>query len=205
MNEIKAIIFDLGNVLLPFDPMKVAKRLSLHSPLPPEKILQVLWDSRTAEQFESGKMSDEAFYRHAENVCRFKIGYAEFISVFNDIFLPDGNVTALVPEFKKRYKLGLISNTNAIHACYVKEKYDFMKLFDVLVLSHEAGMRKPDATIYNMALERLKCLPGETVYIDDTQENVQAGINLGMHGIYYKSYDMLVNDLERIGVICHQQ
>ena len=89
---------------------------------------------------------------------------------------------------------GLLSNSWGNE--YPREGWD--QMFDAVVISGEVGMRKPEAEIYTHVLDLLGVRPGETVFVDDLQPNVDAAEALGLVGVHHTSYDETAATLERL-------
>lgn len=85
----------------------------------------------------------------------------------------------------KEYKLILLSNTNELHINWIQENIEFYEAFkdafDAFYLSHEINLRKPNADIYQYVLDTHKLKADETLFIDDTEENILAASKLGIH------------------------
>lgn len=90
-------------------------------------------------------------------------------------------------EMKKRYKLALISNDSSEWSRYFREKFRLNKYFDVISVSGDLKMKKPDPRIFQLTLERLGCTPEECVYIDDRRYNLEAAQALGMDTVLFNS------------------
>ncbi len=199
---INTVLFDLGNVILPFDVMRLAQGLTKHSHLDAETIVGHLWNAHIADNFETGKMSSTAYFEHISAACEFKnLSFQQFIPLFNEIFDPETGVVEMLGRMKGRYNLGLISNTNAIHVEHIVGRYDFLSQFDQRWWSNEAGVRKPNPEIFKMALSHFGVRPSQSVFIDDLQENVEAAKRLGIHGIQFKNVDSLKKSLHDLGVV----
>lgn len=86
---------------------------------------------------------------------------------------------------EKKYKLILLSNTNELHTDWVKENVDFFEEFkshfDAFYLSHEIQLRKPNRNIYEFVLKENNIKAEESLFIDDTEENIISANNLGIH------------------------
>jgi putative hydrolase of the HAD superfamily len=204
---IKTILFDLGNVILPFDLMRLATRLAPHTALSSDTVLETLWNEALAEHFETGRMSPKEYFDHVSVQCGFKnLPYDRFIEIFNDIFVEDAAVGRLIHDLCDDYQLGLISNINPIHAPYILDKYPVLKKFRRLWFSNEAGVRKPNPAIYRMALDHFSAIPSETVFIDDMPGNVAAARSIGINAIHFQGYDDLSDALNKLGVKhrCHR-
>jgi putative hydrolase of the HAD superfamily len=102
---------------------------------------------------------------------------------------------------KKNYKLFLLSNTDSIHQKYGWQKYEFLKYFDKLILSHEVGYVKPEEKIYRVVEEASGFSTKEHFYIDDIQKYVDAAKILGWDAVLFESYDKLVLDLKEKNII----
>jgi putative hydrolase of the HAD superfamily len=199
---INTVLFDLGNVLLPFDVMRLAKGLTKHTHLSAEAIVGHLWNAHIADHFETGKMSPAAYFDHVTSICEFKnLSFQEFVPLFNEIFDPETGVVELLGRMKGRYNLGLISNTNAIHVEHIVNRYDFLSHFDRHWWSNEAGVRKPNPEIFQMALKHFGVNPSESVFIDDLEENVEGAKRLGIYGIQFTDVDTLKKSLHDLGVV----
>ena len=129
-------------------------------------------------------------------VVNHKIDAETFKKHYADIFSLDEEVISLLPILKNDYKLFLLSNTNSIHQKYGWQKYEFLKYFDKLILSHEAHSVKPEDKIYH-AVEEASASPSEEhFYIDDIQEYVDTAIKLGWDAVVFEGYENLVRDLK---------
>jgi epoxide hydrolase-like predicted phosphatase len=199
---IKTVLFDLGNVLMPFDLMRLADQLARFSRFSPEEILQKIAYNQVAEDFETGRLSPNDYFQFVTHACEFKdLSYDQFIAIFNDIFDEDAAVYELVQQLKTKYKLGLISNTNPIHVDHLRTQYPNLSHFEHLWFSNEAGLRKPDPAIYQMALSKFECTPAETVFIDDFEINVKGALALGIQAVHYKNSEQLKSELVKMGVL----
>lgn len=198
---IKTVLFDLGNVILPFDVMRLAKRLTRFSQLSAQEIVDRLWNDFIADNFETGKMLPTEYFVHISELCQFKgLTFDEFVPLFNEIFDEDVEIVALISRLKGRYKLGIISNTNAIHVEHLKQTYGYLSHFDRQWWSNEAGVRKPDPAIYEMALKHFSVNPAEAIFIDDLHTNIASAKLLGINAIHYKGVESLKTELAKLGV-----
>jgi putative hydrolase of the HAD superfamily len=199
---INVVLFDLGNVILPVDGHRMAQKLTKHSPFSPDEILSHFGKKEMLDEFETGRLSNEDFFNHIKERCSFNgLDYHGFLPMFNDIFEEDPSVIALIEELKSHVKLGMISNTNAIHATHLVARYQLFSHFHKVWFSNDVGLRKPDAKIYQIALDHFRVKPEETVFIDDLLPNIEGARKLGIHGIHYRSYEHLVDELNKLGVL----
>ena len=192
-----AIVFDLGKVLIPFDYTPAINKLNhIENGLGNRFSDFYKSNYHFHRDFERGKISESEFVTKMLEVIDHKIDAETFKKYYADIFSLNEDVVSLLPILKKDYKLFLLSNTDSIHQKYGWQKYDFLKYFDKLILSHEVGSVKPEEKIYR-AVEEASGFPSEEhFYIDDIQEYVDAAINLGWDAVVFEGYEKLVRDLK---------
>ncbi len=196
------IVFDLGNVLLPFDYSIIIKKLDKIEKGLGNKFARLYEDNYEIHRnFESGKIKKSEFLETMLDWTSHKLTKEQFGLLFSSIFKLNQDVALLLPKLKKNYKLFLLSNTNIIHHEYGWKDYSFLKYFDKLVLSYKVGSNKPEKKIYR-AVEKISKQPSSGhLFIDDVKEYVDAAKNLGWDGIQFKNYIQLVRDLKRRAII----
>lgn len=200
---IKAIIFDLGNVLVDFDHTIAAKKISPFCGKSPEEIFNLFFDSELTGLFEEGKISPDEFFSRVRTMLDLKLSYNEFLPIWNEIFfLSDKNhaVYKLIKNLRPGYKIALLSNINILHFGYLKNNFPVFDVFHNLLLSFELKLKKPDPLIYKKALDILNALPEETFYTDDRQELVEESRCLGIRGFVFKGIEQLNRDLSDSGI-----
>ena len=192
------IVFDLGNVLIPFNHNKWIERLNKVEQGLGEKYYRLYMENYNVHRsYEAGQMSDEEFINRNLKWIDYKITSNDFCEIFSNIFTVNTNVVKLLPKLKENYKLVLLSNTNNVHKKYGWEKYKFLKNFDKLILSHEIGTVKPEKKIYK-AVELYTREPGEKhIFIDDIKEYVEAAKQLGWDGIQFTDYENLLQEFKK--------
>ncbi len=198
--EIRAVLFDLGNVLLNYDARKAGKRFAEACGVPLLKVWIHFFTSPAEKAFTRGEISCYEFYRHSKQVLKFPVNYKTFSHYWNDIFWENEGMDALLVKLKKRYPLYLISNTNKLHFEYIKKKFKILRHFKKTFPSHEVGHRKPELEIYQKVLAKIGFNPEETVFIDDVPKFVRGARKAGMHALRFRSKERLIADLRRLGV-----
>jgi putative hydrolase of the HAD superfamily len=190
------IVFDLGNVLIPFDYNILIKKLdAVKTGLGKHFVDTYFANYEFHRDFERGKISEEKFIGRMLEILDHTIDGETFCNYFSCIFKQNKEVAALLPVLKNKYKLILLSNTNSIHEKYGWEHYDFLKYFDDLILSHKIGAVKPEEKIY-LAVEISSGSPAEQhIFIDDFEEYVNAAKSFGWDGIHFKGYNLLFEEL----------
>jgi len=195
---LKAIVFDLGNVLLPFDYSIVVRRLNAIEENLGETFLTFYKANYELHRsFERGDLPEEKFISTMLDAMLNKIDAKIFCKFYSEIFTLNENVASLLPQLKQNCKLVLLSNTNAIHKKYGWEQYEFIKYFDKLILSHEVNAVKPEEKIYKAVAEFTGLQPEEHLFIDDILEYVNGAKKLGWDGIEFTGYENLIIELQK--------
>jgi len=196
---IKTILFDLGNVLLPLDVEKTYnafEALSAKSTLHKELPLFHSW--------EKGELGSDKFYAELRSHLKYQAHNNSIKVAWNGMLLPfpEENIS-LLKKLKKKYRLVLISNINHIHEEAIKEmmgafKYgQMLKQFSGIYYSHHDGMRKPDEAFFNHATRESALKPEETLFIDDTEENIISAKKLGFQTWHFNPNTDNILNIER--------
>jgi HAD superfamily hydrolase (TIGR01509 family) len=199
--SIEVVLFDLGNVILPFDHHQIGEKLlrfSLKKETDdPQKIFAYLFDLHTGavNLYETGKMTSLEFFESLKDFFHLQISFDEFVTLWNDIFTENGEVSEIVRSLKGKVRLGLVSNTNALHFDYIASRFPVVHFFERWILSHEVGFKKPAAEIYQKAMEWASVEPKNILFIDDSINNVEAAVALGIQGLHFLSARQLREEL----------
>ncbi|OGW79923.1 MAG: hypothetical protein A3G33_02265 [Omnitrophica bacterium RIFCSPLOWO2_12_FULL_44_17] len=197
---IKAIIFDLGNVLINYDPSIPAREFAKLSGKSEDEIFRMLFSSNLEDLYTRGQMSSEEFVRKMKALFGVEVDDGTFITVWNEIFFENEGMEALVRLLKKHYALYMISNTNDLHWNYLVERYSVFKHFIKCYPSHEVGMRKPDPKIYEHVLHEIHLKPEEAIFIDDMPHFVEGARRVGIRAVQFTSRETLEKDLRDLGI-----
>lgn len=92
-----------------------------------------------------------------------------------------------VSNIRKYYKLAIISNDSSRWSQYLREKFDINKYFDVISISGDLKIKKPEERIFKLTIEKLGCFASDCTYIDDRRFNLAAAQSLGMDTILFNS------------------
>jgi len=197
-----AIVFDLGQVLLRFDYKYFVEKVNRHKAGIGERFLEHYKNNYEIHRdFEKGLISEKYFISRMLEFLDHTIDEETFSKYWSDIFSFNDDVITLLPVLKKKYKLYLISNTNSIHKKYGYQNYEFLKLFDKLILSHEVKFIKPEKEIY-LEVQKVSGFPSEEhIFVDDILEYVDAAKSLGWDGIQFVGYEDLVMNLKQRNIL----
>ncbi|MCM8801584.1 MAG: HAD family phosphatase [Candidatus Omnitrophica bacterium] len=204
-HHIKAILFDLGNVVIDFDHWIAVKRIHRFSDNDPQKIFNLFFDSELTGLFEEGRISPEDFFLKIKEFLNLRLNYAEFLPIWNEIFfVSDKNLAVyeLAKSLKNHYQIALISNINILHFEYIRKNFFYLlDIFPKIVTSYECGFRKPHPKIYQLSLDYLEVKPEEVFYIDDRRELINIAKELGIKGFVFKGIEDLKENLLDSGII----
>ncbi|MCC6862871.1 MAG: HAD family phosphatase [Bryobacterales bacterium] len=198
---IKSLIFDLGKVIVPFDFNRGFAAMAPLCSLDPAEMRSRLSATDLVERFECGLVEPEEFVEQFSRLLELSVDYARFCEIWSSVFLPD----PLIPEswfqaLRGRYRLLLLSNTNAIHFAMIRRTYPAMRHFDSYVLSYQVKAMKPSPRIYQEAIARAGCQAGECFYTDDIPKYVEAAREIGMDAVQFHSAGQLKRELYQRGI-----
>lgn len=191
LKGIKNIIFDLGGVLLNIDPKKTIEAFGL---LGMEQLVGdkgLTYDHDIFYRMEQGKITPEEFRNGVRELISLEVTDDQIDAAWTAMLLDfPKNRVELVLNLRKDYKIYLFSNTNAIHV----EKYhsDFRNLhgfevsslFEIDFYSNEIGFRKPSPESFQEIIRLSGINPEESIFIDDSLQNVEAAIASGLKGFW---------------------
>lgn len=202
MAMLKTCLFDLGNVLLNFSHDKMIRQMAELAGRAEADVRREFLDTGKHLEYERGEISTAAFHQWFEAFARRSIDRDALCVAVADIFELNVEMPPLLDALKSRgLRLVLMSNTNAAHYEFVRERFDVLDRFDHLVLSFEVGAMKPDEPIYRAALRNIDCAPGECFYTDDIPAYVARGRDFGLHAEVFTSAQELREHLSRHGVL----
>jgi len=202
--EIKAVIFDLGNVLIGFDHTIAVKKILKHTPKKSRDIYDLFFDSDLTQEFEKGKTGTLEFFQQVQAALELKISYGEFLPIWNEIFFSKPESEDFVSSLNSGIKLALLSNINQLHYEYIREEFSStIGLFepDKIIPSFRTGFIKPDKEIYDLALKALDVPRESVVYVDDRLDLIEAALSYGIKSIQFKSAKGLKQKFQDLGII----
>ena len=200
MSPIETVIFDLGNVLLPFDWGIARKRMCQRTGCSRRELEDFIVTTPFLGQLEVGQLTAQDFFKIVARDLRFTGPQAEFDEIWSDIFTIDEAMVGLSQTLKGSYRRFILSNTSPQHIEFVFAKYPVLRDFDGHILSYEVGLMKPDRRIYELALHRFGIAVESAVFIDDLPANVAGAREIGLAAIQHKSFQKTRRELTRLGI-----
>jgi glucose-1-phosphatase len=198
---IRTLIFDLGKVIVPFDFGRGYRAMEGLCGLAAADIPKRIGATDLVIRFETGLVSPEDFVTELSAMLGLRVNYAQFCELWSSIFLPETLIPdAMLESLSRRYRMLLLSNTNAIHFSMIRERYPFIRHFDDLVLSHEVKAMKPSPVIYREAIARAGCAAEECFFTDDIAAYVEGARKEGIDAVQFVSLEKLQEDLRSRGI-----
>src|SRR6478735_5433459 len=202
MTKPSVVVFDLGKVLVDFDYSIAGRRIAAQSNLSAAEVQNYLDHSPLLFRYETGLMNRQEFFETVRDHTGFRGSLVEFGSFFADIFTEMPEMTALHAALRRQgIPTYIFSNTNDLAIEHIRRAFPFFANFDGYILSYEVGAMKPAAKIYE-ALEAMTGKRGaEIVYLDDRQENIDAGAARGWQTILQAEPAKSRAAIERLGLL----
>jgi putative hydrolase of the HAD superfamily len=202
---LRTILLDLGNVVLYFSHERMFQQMGALCGLTGEEVRQRMRDHNLIVEFETGRMTRAEFHRAFESWTGQSVDRRRLLRAASNIFTPNESLIAALDRIKRAgVRLVLLSNTNAAHVSFIREKFDVLSKFDELVLSYEVRAMKPDPPIYEAALKAIKCDPRECFYTDDIVENVERARGFGLQAEVFIDTKAFLSHLEQRNLILRE-
>jgi putative hydrolase of the HAD superfamily len=123
--------------------------------------------------------------------------------MFSDIFVLNKDVYDMLGKLKEDYTLALLSNTNELHFNFIVKNFHIDRIFKKFILSFEVKAQKPDKNIFEAALEKLRKMPEECLYIDDVKMYIESAKKLGFNALHFTDIEKLKEDMAELGIYSH--
>ncbi|MBX3056595.1 MAG: HAD family phosphatase [Anaerolineae bacterium] len=197
-NRIKAIIFDFGGVILRTQDWSGRRRWEKRLGLPEHGAEQLVFNSEMGRQAQHGRITTNELWQWVGQTCGLSAAdLAQFRADFWAGDVLDGEMVAMIRGLRPSYQTALISNAFNDLRDVLTNQFAIADAFDVIVISAEEGIMKPDPRLYQIALERLGCRPEEAIFIDDFAYNIAGAQAVGLHAIHFKPGVDLGMEIER--------
>ncbi len=196
----RALLLDLGNVVLGVDFRRVF-RYWADAVNVDEQIFYDGWAIDQAyREHETGHIDFPTYTRALGQRFQVDMPEHEWRAGWNDIWTqPFHGVIELLPALAERYALYGFSNTNDTHVTFWRARFaEELSAFETIFASSEIGLRKPDAPAFEHVCREMASTPAQTVFLDDTRENVDGALRCGLDARHVKDEDAVVRELRAL-------
>ncbi len=199
---IKNVIFDLGRVLISWEPLNYL--LENFEPEKAEMLYKKVFDIEDWNAMDKGLITEKELFEKKKKLYPELSKETEKIeNEILGILQPIEENVALLPKLKSAgYKLYVLSNFSRGSFEYVRNKFDFFNYFDGIIVSSHHLTIKPEEKIYRILLETYNLVPEECLFIDDKAENVLAASKFGIHTIHLADHRLLKEELCKVLKFC---
>jgi len=198
----KTIIFDLGGVLVDWNPEYVYLNEFDGDRKKMNWFFDNICTSDWNEEQDGGKLikiaTKERIKLFPEHEKLIKMYYGRWEEMLKGEIIESVNILKKLKS--KNYKLIALTNWSFETFPVAIRRFEFLKLFDGIVVSGKIKMLKPFKNIYNYTINKYKLSPSECVFIDDKVSNVQGAINCGIKGIHFQSSKQLIIELKKLNI-----
>jgi 2-haloacid dehalogenase len=199
---VTAVVFDLGGVLIDWNPRYLYRKLFDGDPARMETFLAEVCTGEWNAQQDAGRPWSEAvailvarYPEYRDLIAAYDTRWAEMLGA------EIGGTVEILRELKQaNVHLYALSNWSAEKFPIARSSFEFLDWFDGTVISGEIGVCKPDPRIFRHLLERHELEPGSTVFVDDSVPNVTAAAEMGMIALRFEDADRLRADLRSLGL-----
>jgi 2-haloacid dehalogenase len=202
MKSVDTIIFDLGGVLIDWNPKYLYRKV-----FDTEEQIDWFLNNICTMEWNVEQDAGRTFSEATQHLVNQYPGHEKEIRIFYDRWteMLGGEIkdsVALLHQLKQmnNHSLYALTNWSAEAFPVARQRFEFLQLFEGIVVSGEENTRKPFKDIYEIVIDRYQLTPQKSVFIDDNLENVVGAKAVGMHGIHFKNSQQLINELQYLGV-----
>ena len=203
MKHINTIIFDLGGVLIDWNPEYLYKQIFTN-----EKDMRFFLDNICTKEWNENQdagypikqATSNLIKKHPKYLSEINAYYIRWKEMFGDYDVHSASILQQL-HMQKKHRLLALTNWSAETFYPAKDSYAFLNYFDGIVVSGDEKIKKPDYKIYQILLNRYNVNAKESVFIDDALENIEAANDLGFHTIHFLSASQMETELKNIEVL----
>lgn len=202
MAKFNTIVFDLGGVLIDWNPRYVYRTI-FKTEEEMEWFLQNVttpeWNENQDAGYPLHKATEDLIVKHPEWSNEIKAYYGRWIEMLGTSIR---ETVEIFHELKQgdQYKLYALTNWSAELFHHARERFEFLKWFEGIIVSGEEKMRKPFTEIYKLLLDRYHLDAEHTIFIDDSLKNIKGAEASGITGIQFHNAKQLKEELNRLGI-----
>ncbi len=199
---IRALVFDVGQVIVRVDAERTAGELGARAGLSAQEVLDRIAADPAMREWQEGHLTPGQWHRHVAGLLGIKLTFDEFCSIWSGALDPEPILEdSLFAALAERASLVLLSNTDPLHVACLEENFQFPRHFPARIYSCTLGACKPQDTVYREAIAQAGAAPEEILCIDDVPEFVEAACRAGMAGHRFETRETLFAELRSRGLL----
>lgn len=201
MQAIDTVVFDIGNVLIPWDARWLFGRL-LPDGLAVERFMREVDFTAWNLQHDAGQPFAEGVERHSAAFPHYRHLFEAYFEHWEEsIGEADAGTLAIARKLRAAgYRTLALTNFSSETFPRALRRHPFLAEFEGIVVSGDEKLTKPDPAIYRLLCARYHVAPARSVFIDDSERNVEGARAIGMHGVHFRSAELLRQSLLDLGV-----
>jgi FMN phosphatase YigB (HAD superfamily) len=197
----KAVVFDIGKVLLDFDYGIAARNIAARSPMSVADVQKIIDQSPLLLRYEQGLMTRDEFFAAVKSATGFQGELAEFAGAFGGIFTPIEPIVELHAAVRAAgFPTYVLSNTNDLAMEHIRASFVFFSQFDGYIFSYEQRAMKPHPRIYEVVEQVSGRWGAELIYLDDRPEHVAAAKARGWQVVLHENPEISRAALRKAGL-----
>jgi putative hydrolase of the HAD superfamily len=196
--RLRTVFIDFGGVIMRTEDKGPRTRQAERLGMTYRDLEMIVFESKSSQRASTGEITEEAHWQAVAGVLGLSRPEAgKIIDEFFSGDRADNSLLDFLRSLRPERRVGLISNAwSGLRAFITGQKFE--DVFDEMIISAEAGLMKPDARIYRLALEKLGAQPAESVFVDDVLVNVEAARHVGMHAIHFTQPEKALEELKHL-------
>jgi epoxide hydrolase-like predicted phosphatase len=195
---IRAVIFDFGDVLFRTEDPRRRRKWEKHLGLPEGELVNLVFESEVADHSIVGQATEADVWRYVATTYSLNDEQLSELRLdFWSSWRLDAELVDFLGDLRPRYKTAILSNAWPGAREVFTQMLRLDEVVDAMIISAEEGVAKPDARIYQIAVDRIGVQPEEAVFVDDKEENVQVAQEYGIWSIQFKSTQQAIVDVQR--------
>lgn len=199
MSQIRALIFDAGGVLVRHEDLTLHRKWEARLPLTDSTLFKAVYWTEASVQASLGIISHEEAWRDV--ALRFHLDDAALAELCEDFYAGgrrNDQLVQFIQSLRPRYQVAVLSDAWLSARRAFTDTYHFPTFTDLIVISAEESLMKPDERIFRRTTERLGVQPEETIFVDDTPRNVEGARAIGMKGVLFQDTPQVMREIRSI-------
>jgi epoxide hydrolase-like predicted phosphatase len=188
-NSVKALLFDLGGVVIEIDFDRVFSHWALYANQKPETIKSRFEFDSYYERHERGEIEALEYFAWLRRSLGINISNEEFIAGWNSIYIGEiPGIEAILSDVKEKLPIYVFTNSNSTHQLVWSKKYShILNHFRYVFVSCEIGKRKPEPEAFKIVSKEIGVKPQHILFFDDTLEHIAGAEKIGMQAVHVES------------------